>query len=89
MFSKILCSLRPDLKILKSVFAKFSIFVLFWGSYFQTAYQIDAYDIPLKSYENCETFVYLPFSQILYSLGAELKIRKSVIHEVLHFRAVF
>jgi hypothetical protein len=67
---------------------KFSIFVLFWGSYFQTAYRIDAYDIPLKSYENCETFVYLPFSQILYSLGAELKIRKSVIHEVLHFHAV-
>jgi hypothetical protein len=45
---------------------------------FKPFYQIDACDIPLKSYENCETFYSVAFSQIPYDLRADLKILKSI-----------
>jgi hypothetical protein len=55
---------------------------------FKPFYQIDACDIPLKSYENCETFYSIAFSQILYDLRADLKILKS-ISVTLCLRTVF
>jgi hypothetical protein len=55
---------------------------------FKPFYQIDACDIPLKSYENCETFYSVAFSQIPYDLRADLKILKS-ISVTLCLRTVF
>ena len=49
-----------------SIFAKFSIFLQFFGSYFRTVCPIDAYDIPLERCVNFATFLWRTCFQISY-----------------------
>jgi hypothetical protein len=73
------------LNILNSIFANFTVFIQYFGRYFWTAYRIDAYNIPLKWYENCATFCFRLFSQRCYGLGADLNLQNSVFTNLSNF----
>jgi hypothetical protein len=74
---QILCGLRADLKIHDSAFSNFSVFVLFFVSYFWTTCRNVPNDIALERYWLGAPFSCWRFFQILYVLSLIFVIRKS------------
>ncbi len=89
LFSQILYCLKLILNIQNNVFADFPFFVQFWGFNFQTVYQIYAYDMALESCWLGANYSCRTFFQILYGLGADLKIRDSAFRFSLFFVLFF